>query len=205
MDQDFVHHLKKYLIDKYNCHSIILYGSYANGDYTDESDVDVVCFCDEVENQNDTTFLQHRQLDAWIYNTEKMKDVEEFLHTRDGEILLDRSGFCEGFLEKITEVYNNGPKLLSDTEKEFLKSWLQKMLNRSQKGDVEGNFRFHWMLTDSLEIYFKIKGLWYLGSKKSIKWLYDNDRDMYLLYEGAFRKHSTQSDIEKLINRIAEL
>lgn len=205
MDQNFIEHLTNYLIDKYNCHSVILYGSYVNGDCTDESDVDVVCFCEEVENQNDTSFIEHRQLDAWIYRTEKMKDVEEFLHTRDGQVLLDRNYLCNDFLGKITELYNKGPKLLSETEKEFHKGWFKKMLKRTQKEDIEGSFRFHWMLTDSLEIYFKIKGIWYMGSKKSLKWLYDNDREMYLLYERAFSRQSQQSDIERLINRIAEL
>ena len=97
------------------------------------------------------------------------------------------------------------PNLCSEAEKEFYKSWFKKMLKRTQKEDVEGNFRFHWMLTDSLEIYFKIKGIWYMGSKKSLKWLYDNDREMYSLYERAFRRQSQQTDIERLINRIIEL
>lgn len=112
MDQDFIEHIRNYMIDKYNCHSIIIYGSYANGDFTDESDVDVVCFCDEIEEHNDTSFMGHRQLDAWIYRTEKMKDVEEFLHVRDGQVLFDRNGLCNDFLEKINEVYNKGPKPL---------------------------------------------------------------------------------------------
>ncbi len=205
MEKEFIEQLRKYLIDKYHCHSMILYGSYANGDYTNESDVDVLCFCNEVKNQNDTSFIGEEQLDAWIYTTEKMKNVEEFLHTRDGQVLEDTNGLCGDFLEKVNEVYKKGPEPISEAEKEFHKSWFLKMLKRTKKEDVEGNFRFHWMLTDSLEIYFKIKGIWYMGSKKSLRWLYDNDREMYLLYERAFRRQSQQSDIERLINRIIEL
>lgn len=204
-DQKFLSHLREYLVDKYSCHSIILHGSYANGDYTEESDVDVVCFCDGCEEQNDTSFIEHTQLDVWIYRTEKMKQPEEFLYLREGQVLLDKNGVCREFLEEVSEVYKKGPEPLTDAEKEFHKSWFKKMQKRSQKEDVEGNFRFHWMLTDSLEIYFKIKGIWYMGSKKSLKWLYDHDREMYVLYERAFRRQAKQCDIDRLVNRIAEL
>ena len=33
--------VKEYLMKEYDCHSIILYGSFANGDYTEESDIDL--------------------------------------------------------------------------------------------------------------------------------------------------------------------
>jgi predicted nucleotidyltransferase len=56
----------KYLKHKYNCHSIILYGSYSRGDFTDESDLDIVCFSDITEDKNDIESFEGKQLDVWI-------------------------------------------------------------------------------------------------------------------------------------------
>ncbi|MED3562143.1 nucleotidyltransferase domain-containing protein [Bacillus xiapuensis] len=43
--------VSKYLIQKYNCHTIILYGSYSRGDLTEESELDIVCFSDKTDNK----------------------------------------------------------------------------------------------------------------------------------------------------------
>jgi predicted nucleotidyltransferase len=70
MEDELLYSIKEYLIKKYGCHSIILYGSFSSGDYTDESDIDLVCFCDSPEKENDMTEFNNRMLDAWIYKTE---------------------------------------------------------------------------------------------------------------------------------------
>lgn len=98
-----------------------------NGDYTDESDIDVVCFSDEPTiKSNDTCILSDKQLDAWMYKTEKMNDVEEFLRIKGGEILLDDRGICSSFLHDIDELFHKGPKRLTLEEKQFLQSWVQR-------------------------------------------------------------------------------
>jgi len=205
MNEKFMDELIKYLVNKYSCHSIILYGSYTTADYTAESDIDVLCFCDEVGARNDTTILHDKQLDAWIYNTKEMENTEKFLHVKDGLVLYDQRGLCNHFLDQIIKRYDKGPEPLNDNEKQFLKNWLLKMMKRSQKGDIEGDFRYHWMLTDSLEIYFKLRGLWYMGPKKSLIWLSHNDKYTYNLYKCALNRQATVSDVEALINHIVTL
>lgn len=64
--------LKDYLIKKYNCHTLILYGSFAKGDFDDTSDVDVIGFtADDIEAQ-DKSLFEGRTLDCWVYNERKM-------------------------------------------------------------------------------------------------------------------------------------
>jgi predicted nucleotidyltransferase len=194
--------VKKYLIQKYNCHTIILYGSYSRGDFTEESDLDIVCFSDITEEKNDLESFEGKQLDVWIYNTKKMDNPEQFLRVYKGEILLNDWGVAENFLSKIQKIYNNGPKKLSNEEKDFLKSWLRKMYLRSNKNDIEGDYRFHWMLKDSLEIYFELKGLWYLGPKSSFSWLKENDVMVYDFFTNALAKDAKKSNIEELLDYI---
>jgi len=197
--------IKQYLINKYECHLIILYGSYSRGDYTKESDVDLLCFSNRKYTGNDTSIQNGLQLDAWIYNTKTMKAPREYLHVTDGKIIHDQNNSGRNFLESIMQIYKKGPKLLNESEKQFLKSWLIKMLERSEKNDSEGNYRFHWMLKDSLEIYFNIKGLWFLGPKKSFKWLQTNDIRAYKLFTAAFNKNVRYPDVKLLLDYINEL
>jgi predicted nucleotidyltransferase len=202
MEDELIYSIKEYLIKKYGCHSIILYGSFANGDYSDESDIDLLCFCDDLEKENDMTEFNNRRLDAWIYKTEMINNCTDFLHVRGGKILLDEKNLCTGLLNNIDKQFITGPRQLSLEEKDFLKSWLQKMLKRAEKGDIEGNFRYHWMLTDTLEIYFNIKGKWYLGPKKSLEWLNINDKTAYDRFNNALKINANITEIEKLIEFI---
>lgn len=205
MEKDVLINIKKYLKKKYDCHSIILYGSFANGTYTSESDIDIICFSDNIQAQNDTRIINGWLLDAWIYNTDMMGSYEELLHINEGKIILDEKKLCGKLLMNINILYNNGVKKLTLEEVNFQKAWLKKMLNRSKKGDIEGNFRYHWMLADSLEIYFTIKGLRYLGPKKSLYYLKDNDRNAYELFDNALNIDSSFEKTEKLISFIINL
>jgi predicted nucleotidyltransferase len=189
----------KYLIQKYNCHTIILYGSYSRGDFTEESDLDIVCFSDRTENKNDVESFEGKQLDVWIYNTEKMDNPDQFLHVNKGKILLNKKGFAKKFLLGIENIFNNGPNKISNEEKEFLKAWLRKMYLRSNKNDIEGNYRFHWMLKDSLEIYFSLNDIWYLGPKNAFSWLQENDEVAYNLFNNALAKDAKKNNIEELL------
>ncbi|MGA4719778.1 nucleotidyltransferase domain-containing protein [Fictibacillus nanhaiensis] len=198
--------IEAYLLEKYDCHTIILYGSYNRGDFTEESDVDLICFSESVaEDTNDVEFIAGKQLDAWIYPTEKMKQSEPFLRVLKGEIWVNKKGLAEEFLANIQSTYEQGPKQLTDDEKVFLKSWLKKMQVRSAKNDLEGNYRFHWMLKDSLEIYFELKGEWFLGPKVSFGWLKDNDPKAYDLFNRALSTDSMGKSSEELIDYLCEL
>lgn len=203
-DENFIIDVTQYLKHKYKCHSIILYGSYVTGDFTEESDLDVICFADHVSRQNDNTVLNHVQLDAWIYDTEEMNDPANFLHVSNGSLLLDQRGSGNLLLNKIDEMYKKGPGPSKLNEIAFLKNWLIKMHKRSLKGDTEGDFRYHWLLYDSLEIYFKVMNQWYLGPKKSLEWLKINDPYVYTLFSMALKRNAENSDIVKLIKHITD-
>jgi Nucleotidyltransferase domain len=198
--------IEAYLLEKYDCHTIILYGSYSRGDFTEESDVDLICFSDSVaEDTNEVEFIEGKQLDAWVYPTEKMKQSESFLRVHKGEIWINKKGLAEEFLANIQSTYDQGPKQLTDDEKGFLKSWLKKMQVRAAKNDLEGNYRFHWMLKDSLEIYFELKGEWFLGPKVSFGWLKENDPKALELFIQALSTNAKDKSSKELIDYLCEL
>ena len=73
------------------------------------------------------------------------------------------------------------------------------MYLRSNKHDIEGNYRFYWMLKDSLEIYFELKGLCYLGPKKAFSWLEQNDNLAYNLFKDTLEKDVNKKEVEQLL------
>ncbi|MFD1737471.1 nucleotidyltransferase domain-containing protein [Bacillus salitolerans] len=202
---ELIEKIKTYLEEKYNCHTLILYGSYNSGDFTAESDIDIIGFSQEVEELNDVNSIEGKQLDAWIYNTNKIKQPEQFLRINEGTVLVDTMGLGVQLLTEIQTIYNNGPKKLTQEEKDFLKGWLKKMYVRSIKSDIEGNYRLNWMLKDSLEIYFELKGIWFLGPKKAFKWLKENDSMALHLFEKSLDREADNQDIKKLIEYITLL
>ncbi len=206
MDLDVLYEqIKTYLKQKYNCHTVILYGSYNTGDYTEESDLDIICFSDDIEDKNDVELFNGKQLDVWVYNSEQMNHTEQFLRVNRGKVLLNDKGTAEKFLSEINDVFNKGPKKLSEEEKDFLKSWLKKMYLRSGKNDIEGNYRFYWMLKDSLEIYFDLKGLWFLGPKKAFSWLQEKDTLAYSLFKNALDNEGNTKEVEQLLEYLYEI
>jgi len=86
MEDNLIYSVKEYLIKKYNCHSIILYGSFANGDYTEESDIDL---CVIINSINKRQLLQEMlyeldylvDLDIVIFTEEEWKKNRDDLST----------------------------------------------------------------------------------------------------------------------------
>lgn len=195
----FLQQLITYLTEKHHCHTIILYGSYSSGDYTSESDVDIVGFADSFREKNDTSIFLGKQLDAWIYPTKMHRQAEQFLQLHLGEVLLDERNIATRLLKDIDRLVHRGPGQISDNEKKFLIAWLWKMENRARKNDIEGNYRRNWLLVDSLEIYFELKGVWYFGPKKSLSWLKEHDKTAYTLFQQALKRDVAIKDIVDLI------
>lgn len=46
--------------------------------------------------------------------------------------------------------------------------WCKKMLEQTKRNDVEGAYRYHWLLVDSLQIFISIINQYYFGPKKSL-------------------------------------
>ncbi|CAM4481465.1 nucleotidyltransferase domain-containing protein [Paenibacillus tarimensis] len=202
VDGRLASNLEAYFGEQYHCHTVILYGSYATGDETPESDIDVVAFTDEVLVSHDNKMLEGKPLDAWFYPTSAMANTADFLRIKDGEALIDQRGLGRGLLAAVQERFAAGPERVDREELIFLCDWLLKMVKRSLKGDAEGNYRYHWLLTDSLEIYGKASNQWYMGPKQTLKWLERHDKAAYDLFCNALRRDAADSDIYRLIKHV---
>ena len=98
--------------------------------------------------------------------------------------LLDRDGLGLALKERAADWLARRPVKSLD-ELRVQTAWCRKMLRRTQRGDAEGLFRLHWLLTDSLEICCDLLGRPYQGPKKSLRWLAEARPEGYALYTAA--------------------
>lgn len=142
-------------------------------------------------------------LDAFIYPESDILDhEEEFLRLRGGKILCEKGQFATKLLRKIDEIYTKGPSDLSADEIQVRSIWIDKMLKRSMRGDVEGDYRRAWLLYGILEDYFALRKKWYLGPKESFQWLSSHDPETFALFKAALAPLAKRIDLESLVKRV---
>lgn len=194
-----------YLIDRYNPEGIIKYGSFADGSNNAGSDFDALLIAN-CPKQHDSTVVDGVVLDVFIYPPESLEsdfDPEEFVQIFDGEIILDKNGRAATLKAEILQYLNSLPKKTQDEIAAEL-DWCRKMLSRTERGDPEGLFRHHWLLCDSLEIYFDVLGKRYFGPKKALRLMSNTDPDSYKIYTRALENFSTDT-LREWVNYLTNL
>ena len=193
----------EYIKQRYSPVSIIVYGSYADGTNDASSDFDALVISDKHSQFHDTSFVNGIQLDVFVYPKVYFSsafDPADFIRITDGKIVLDTCGDATKLKESVLE-YQNNKKNVSKEEIRANIDWCSKMLVRAKRGDVEGMFRWHWVLIDSLEIFCDAVHHTYLGPKKTLKWMETNQPTAFDLY----RKALFHFDEEHLSNWITYL
>lgn len=198
--QKMVQHLET----NFGCHTIIVYGSRARGvGITDSSDYDILAIREKGENLREAKELEGKFIDAWIYSESILNEVDpSLIRIKDGLIIKQKKAFGTQLLEKIKKLFQKGSPSIPQWEAVLIVSWLQKMHKRSQLGDIEGNFRRHWLLFDCLESYFRLRSFWFFGPKEGFAWLKIHDENVYLAFEKALDCRASQEDIQNLIEKI---
>jgi len=186
--------------EKYDPHTVVLYGSRARGDATEESDIDIACFVENPSISKSAKQFQGCYLDLWIYSTESMNTWnDDFLRFEDGHCALDKYGFGSKLLEKVSQRVANGPDVLDPVDKKHIIEWSFKMLSRSAKNDIEGNYRRAWLHFDLLESYFSLRDMWYFGPKKSLSWLKANDKKAFALFDKTYKEPQNLEALKQLV------
>ena len=178
----------KDLSEKYQPHTIIVYGSRARGDVSPDSDIDIACFLDQPSVTTDARKFNGCYLDVWIYSTESMNQwSDEFLKFESAYCVVDQLGLGQQLLEKVKTIIAKGPESLSPEEKRHIKKWVYKMLERAAKNDVEGYYRRTWLQFELLQYYFSLRDKWFLGAKQSLSWLEKNDQTAFRLFSDTYK------------------
>ena len=195
----------KYINEKYNPISIIIYGSYSDGTNNLNSDFDALVISEACEKYHDTSFICGIQLDVFVYPANFFSEeyaLEDFIQLSGGKIIKDNDGIGEALKSKVDAFIDSQP-LKTNAEIKSSIDWCVKMLNRVKRDDTEGIFRWHWLLIDSLEIFCDIMKERYQGPKKSLLWMSKAYPQAFYLYSEALRNFTIEALsawVEHLIN-----
>lgn len=184
----------EYLNWTYRPDAVIVYGSFADGSANLNSDFDALVIAGK-EKTHDSSVVDGVVLDVFVYPAETFStdyDPEEFVQVWDGKIMLDEHGIAGQLKAKVLDYIEHLPKKTA-TEVAQEVEWCEKMLLRTMREDVEGYYRWHWVLCDSLEIYFDIRDLHYYGPKKTLRLMEKSDAEAFGLYAKALREFDRES------------
>src|SRR3990167_2514543 len=144
--------IKRDIVNEYNCHTIILYGSRARSEATQKSDYDIIAIREKGDFERDCRLFEGFYLDIFVYSEDFIKNPDvSLIRIKDGIVLLQKNHVGDELLNKINIMFKAGAPETPKWEKHEINTWVVKMLERAKQNDIEGNFRRHWLLHDLLE------------------------------------------------------
>ncbi|WP_051293730.1 nucleotidyltransferase domain-containing protein [Pseudoduganella violaceinigra] len=185
----------------YGAHTILLYGSRADGSHTPESDYDVAAFAAVAEERQDNSKGDcDGRWDLFIYPESMLQHpTSELLKLRGSRIILDRRALGAPFLSQLDAIHAEGPGNISREDRSVRQNWALKMLARIRRNDIEGNYRRVWLLMLLLEDYFELQNRWYQGPKKSFAWMKEHRPADFTRFDQALRPDASLNQIEMLV------
>lgn len=183
------------LREKYRPLGIAVYGSFADGSNNRNSDFDALLLLPDGETGHDDSVLFGTELDVWLYGAAHFAapyDAEDFLQLHDSVIVEDATGRLSALRAEVNAHIESAPQKTEAENAQSL-SWCRKMLRRTERGDAEGCYRLHWLLTDSLSIYYDLRGEYYFGPKKALRRMANTAPDDAAVYERALHEPSPEN------------
>lgn len=195
------------LVDEFRtthgCHTLILYGSLARGDHTEESDIDVLAIREGGSVLRDARRWRGVYLDAFIYPESILETFDEGMaRIQGGRILLQRGDLGTRLLDRVAAMIAKGPPPPDPADVQVRLTWARKMIGRIGRRDIEGNYRRHWLLYQLLEDYFYLRGLWFRGSKLGFQWMKSDDPITYRLFAAALEPGASDEALQSLVESL---
>lgn len=176
-----------YLVETYAPKAILVYGSYADGSDNEHSDFDALVISGCQGRSHDMSMVNGVTLDVFVYPEADLKaviDMESLVQIYHSKVVLDTEGVGEALRKQVMDYVDHLP-VKEETEVFAEIEWCRKMVLRTRRKDAEGMFRWHWVLTDSLEIFCDAVGKRYWGPKKTLKWMESAYPEAFLSYQKA--------------------
>jgi len=188
----------------HGCHTAILYGSWARGLATPESDVDVLCVREAGPAFRDARIVDGIYLDAFIYPEADLATPQPaLLRVLGGTVLCEANDFGSALLARLQELQDRGPTATPDDERRAVLLWSSKMLERfrGQRG-LEADYRRMQLLIASLEDYFALRSAWFRGPKEAFAWLLQHDTPTYQRFERAAQPGASDAAFAELVHAV---
>jgi uncharacterized protein len=188
----------------HGCHTAILYGSWARGHATPQSDVDILCVREAGPAFRDARVMGESYLDAFIYPEVDLQTPQpELLRVLGGRVIREKDGFGSELLSKLQELYDRGPTPMADDLRQVTLVWAAKMLDRFRgQSNTEAQYRRMQLLMQSIEDYFALRGTWFRGPKEGFAWLLEYDAATHHLFESALQPGAPDAAFAALVEAV---
>ncbi len=197
-----IHSLTQELKTLHQAHTIILYGSRAQGTETPASDIDVLCFSHTAEPGCDARRWGDYWLDAWLHPDSAAAQAENFLFLAGAKVLIEENDFGRELIRRVESVLAHPRKRLSAQDFQHRRVWLTKTLARIKNGDPEAWYRRHWMIAEMLEIHFEIQAIHFLGFKRAMLTLQQSDPELHQLFLALYSSEPELKLISEVVTAI---
>ncbi|WP_233586861.1 nucleotidyltransferase domain-containing protein [Legionella sp. km772] len=194
------------LTSLYHCHTIILYGSRARGDFTANSDYDVAGITKTGKKERIARFDEKYGVyhDLFVYPESSFDAIsDEHLCMSDGIVIVENEHFGTELLKKLSAAIKL-PESITPEEITVRKVWYQKMLARASTRDLEGKYRQIWAIYTILEDYFVFRKLRYQGPKKAFQYLEIHDPETFSLFDETLSNMDDVDILKRLIEKITQ-
>lgn len=182
-----------YLKENYDPLTIAVYGSYADGTNDEYSDFDCLLIVKSKDRTHEDTIVDGVPLDCFLYSEREIEqeNIETFLPLYEAKLVYD-TGIGQAIKTRVRN-YVQSHTVHDPEEKRFLVSWIKKTMKRMEKPDEEGHFRAIAFLAESLEDYCILRDRFYFGSKKTIRFLQEEDEQGFRLFRSAITIRSNEA------------
>ncbi len=194
------------LIRLHNCHTVVLYGSRAQGRETPKSDYDLLGIRTSGKKFRYARKKKGFFIDAFVFPERDLRRINEsHVYMKDGRVLYGTDKYGERLIKRINAAAKKPYKPLPPDELQVRKVWAYKMLERIEVNDIEAKYRRSWLHESLLCDYFNLRKKRYCGSKQSFEWLKANDRKTYNLFAKVLNQPNNLKVLRLLVGRVTRL
>lgn len=194
-----------FLRSKYDFHCAILYGSRAGVHFRPESDYDFLCIQKEGERIREIIHFEDSTIDLIIDNEDLIERPKETSYLWQSKIMHDEFGFAKTLVDSTIAFLARPPEALTLARVTQRKKQMTDFLIYATQEGILGDYRRHGLLAKLLPLYCDFSRLWYLGDKHLLEWLEKNDLKTFELFQKAFLRNASISDIEKLVLHLSSI
>jgi uncharacterized protein len=201
----FVQDVCQYLQENHGCHTVVLYGSYARGDHSAESDLDMLGVSSTAISEYRVSHeweLPKIDLDVFVHPESQVPSLkcEDLSKLRGCVPLIDPFGIAAQLKSMVEAWALTPPAALPNWERQQSVSWCKRMLRRASKNDVEGNYRRHWLAMELLPMWFELSGNRFYGPKESLSWLRQHEPQVFDVFEKAMNPSAQLAELECIVS-----
>lgn len=162
------------------------------------NDIDLFVICDSADKQVrvikvidglnfDINYFSKKYCDEMI----EKREIFFIGEMVDATVEYDRTNISKDLIKSCKVSFAKGPKKLEAGEKEYIKQELYtnllKLADKQKYNETEYQFLTNLFLKDIIIGYFSINDIWLPKEKKLLKALHKEDRELYILFENAYR------------------